>query len=316
MTGGAGFIGSHLADALLARGDRVWMLDCFEPMYPEASKRRNLETALAAGATLLEVDIRDRVGLEAGFRESAPDVVVHLAARAGVRPSLSDPRLYLSINVDGTLNVLDACRDHGVGNLVFASSSSVYGLNTKTPFSEADPIGRPASPYAASKAAGELICHTQSHLNGLPITCLRFFTVYGPRQRPDMAVHKFARLMREGRPIPVYGEGSARDYTYVDDVIQGVLGAVDRPRPFAVYNLGESTTVPLEEMIATVGRAMGVTPVIERLPSQPGDVSITFADISRARADLGYAPAVPFAEGVARFARWFEAEATAVSVTS
>jgi UDP-glucuronate 4-epimerase len=305
ITGGAGFIGSHLAEALLARGDHVTIVDNFDPFYPEAVKRENLKLAMAHGAALVLGDIVDREGVTAIFRAQRPDVVVHLAARAGVRPSLANPSAYVRANIDGTLAILDACRQAGIGRMVFGSSSSVYGINARVPFQEDDPILSPASPYGATKAAGELLCHTYAHIYGLNITCLRFFTVYGPRQRPDMAIHKFARLLCEGKPLPIFGSETARDYTYVSDIIQGIVAAIDRPRPYRIYNLGESQTVELDRMVALLAEALRVPLRIVREPFQPGDVPITYADVSRARAELDYRPAVPFAEGIQLFADWY-----------
>jgi UDP-glucuronate 4-epimerase len=310
VTGGAGFIGSHLAEALLARGDQVTILDNFDAFYPETVKRRNLRQALAGGAVLRQVDIVDRDALTSVLTELRPEVVVHLAARAGVRPSLADPWLYARVNIDGTLNLLEACRRTGTARIVFGSSSSVYGLNTKVPFAEADPIPSPASPYGATKAAGELVCHAYSHLYGLSVTCLRFFTVYGPRQRPDMAIHKFACLLSQGKPVPIFGKGSARDYTYITDIVQGIIGAIDHPRPYRIYNLGESQTVELDHMVTALAAALGTSLTISREPDQLGDVPITYADISRAAAELGYRPAVPFERGIRLFADWFKATAT------
>jgi len=305
VTGGAGFVGSHLCEALLDRGDKVVIVDSFEDFYAASIKRANIASALQRGARLVELDIREGRLLARVLAAESPDVVVHLAARAGVRPSLENPQLYVSINVEGTLSLLEACRQAGAGRLVFGSSSSVYGTNSRVPFQEDDPVQTPASPYGATKAAGELLCHTYAHLHGLQVACLRFFTVYGPRQRPDMAIHKFARLLAERRPVPLFGEGTARDYTYVSDIVQGVLGAIDRPRPFAVYNLGDSKVVELGRMVALLAEALGVEAEVERLPRQPGDVPTTFADISRARRDLDYSPGVPFERGIRLFADWF-----------
>lgn len=317
VTGGAGFIGSHLVDRLLARGDAVVCLDDFDDYYDPAIKRANLTAAQQQPAfRLVEGDILDPQALAAAFAEP-PDVVVHLAARAGVRPSLADPRLYYRVNCEGTAALLETCREAGVHRFVFASSSSVYGGNTKVPFHEDDPVDHPVSPYAATKRAGELLCHTYHHLYGFEAVALRFFTVYGPRQRPEMAIHKFARLISEGQPIPVFGSlESSRDYTYVDDIIAGVVHAVERTfeRPpgvrsrFRIYNLGESRTVPLGELVTLIGQALGVTPRVDRRPAQPGDVAATFADVTRARTELGYDPNVPIEEGLRRFAAWFRAQ--------
>jgi UDP-glucuronate 4-epimerase len=316
VTGAAGFIGSHLCERLLERGHRVIGVDNFDPFYDPAVKRRNLEGFREHDRfRFIDGDIRDRERLETALGEEADDVdvIVHLAARAGVRPSIEDPEAYTSINVDGTVALLELARRRGITRFVFGSSSSVYGNNEKVPFSEDDPVEEPISPYAATKRAGELLCHTWHHLYGLSIVSLRFFTVYGPRQRPDLAIHKFARLMSEGRPIPVYGDGSTRrDYTYIDDILQGVEGAIDhtdRPEPvWEIVNLGESHTTTLSRLIELVSGAMGVEPDIERLPLQPGDVMQTFADVSKAERLFGYRPTTKPEAGIPRFVEWFEGE--------
>ena len=307
VTGAAGFIGSHLTDALLARGDEVLGLDEFNDYYDPAVKRGNLAGALAKpGFALVEADICDEAALRAAFERFRPEVVVHLAARAGVRPSLQDPNLYHRVNVVGGQHILDACRDFGPSHLVFASSSSVYGGSTAVPFTEDDPVMRPISPYAATKRMNELQAHVYSHLYGLNVTMLRFFTVYGPRQRPDMAIHKFTRNLLRGEPIPVFGDGSTRrDYTYIDDIVQGLLGCVDTPLRYEILNLGESRTTTLAELVEMVARHTGRAPVIDRRPAQPGDVEITYADISRARRLVGYAPRFEMDEGVRRFVAWY-----------
>jgi UDP-glucuronate 4-epimerase len=318
VTGGAGFIGSHLCQRLLDRGHPVVLVDCFDTFYDPAIKRRNVRALSPAGRLrVVEADIRDGDALEAGVRAAGGEgaaAVVHLAARAGVRPSIQDPLLYSRVNLDGTVATLEMARRLGIGRFVFGSSSSVYGNNPKVPFSEDDPVDRPISPYAATKRGGELLCHSYAHLFGLSVVCLRFFTVYGPRQRPDLAIHKFAKLMAAGRPIPLYGAGDTRrDYTYVDDIVQGIEGALDytarNPADFQVVNLGESDTVPLLRLVQLLGDALGVTPVIEHQPAQPGDVDQTFADVSRARALLGYDPRVGIEEGISRFAEWFRGTA-------
>ncbi len=305
VTGGAGFLGSHLTDALLARGEETTIVDNFDPYYPESAKHRNLEGCLANGVRLLRGDVRHSVGIRQTFEQLRPNVVVHLAARPGVRASVEFPELYIDVNIKGTLSVLDACRDNGVTRVIFASSSSVYGINNKLPFSEDDPILAPVSPYGASKASGELLCHAYSHLYELNITCLRFFTAYGPRQRPDMAMHKFARLLKAGEPVPVFQHARGRDYTYVSDVVSGIMAAIDRPRPYRIYNLGSSTLIGLDRVVSLLAANLGVKATIERLEAQPGDVPVTVADISRARVELGYQPKVPFEEGIKLFATWF-----------
>jgi UDP-glucuronate 4-epimerase len=299
LTGGAGFIGSHLLQRLLARGDDVSVVDDFNDSYDPALKRGNLP---AGGFRLHERDIREAADLVA--REK-PEAVVHLAARAGVRPSLADPALYDSVNVGGTLVLLEACRRSGVGRFVFASSSSVYG-NAPVPFREDQEPLDPVSPYGVSKLAAEHYVRVYSHLHGIRATCLRFFTVYGPRQRPDMAIHAFAAAISAGREIPMFGDGTTeRDYTFITDILQGILAALDRPEPFAVYNLGESRTVPLRRLIDLLGEILGKTPRVRELPEQPGDVKRTCASIDRARRNLGYDPKVPIEEGLRAFADWF-----------
>ena len=306
VTGGAGFIGSHLTRSLLDSGERVTCLDLFDDFYDPALKRENVAPfPQGPDYRLVEGDLRDADLLERVFREGKFDAVIHLAARAGVRPSIEQPALYQDVNVRGTVTLLEACRQHGVRKILFGSSSSVYGNNTKTPFHEEDPVRHPISPYAATKRAGELLAYTYHHLFGLDIFCLRFFTVYGPAQRPEMAIHRFVRLVDEGRPVPMFGDGtSRRDYTYVDDVIQGIRAALDRVSGYRIYNLGESRTVSLNQLIAIIGEALGKEPRVERVPDQAGDVAVTYADISRARAELGYDPGVDLEDGIRRFVEW------------
>jgi UDP-glucuronate 4-epimerase len=311
ITGGAGFIGSHLVDHLLSTGvERVTVIDDFNDFYSPEIKRANVRTHLAdARYKLAQVDIRDRTALESVFQGNSFDCIVHLAARAGVRPSLSQPQLYSETNINGTLNLLELARKKDIKQFIFGSSSSVYGINAKVPFSEDDPIQQPISPYAATKGAGELLCHTYSHLYGMRCVCLRFFTVYGPRQRPDLAIHKFARLLSAGKPIPVFGDGTTRrDYTYIDDIIAGVTAAIDYNKSdYEVINLGESRTVELRELIALLEKELDTHAVIDPQPSQAGDVPQTFADISKARRLLAYDPQTQIEEGIHRFVQWFTA---------
>jgi UDP-glucuronate 4-epimerase len=312
VTGGAGFIGSHLVGRLLSEGMwRVSVVDDFNDFYDPTVKRRNVgRHAGREDFRVYEADVRDRAALEEIFKGTRFDCIVHLAARAGVRPSLVEPVLYAETNINGTLNLLELAREQGTRQFVFGSSSSVYGENEKVPFAEDDPIFKPISPYAATKAAGELLCHTYSHLFGLRCVALRFFTVYGARQRPDLAIHKFARLISKGRPIPVFGDGTTRrDYTYVDDIIAGVRAAMDyEASVYEVINLGESRTVELRELIGLLEKELGREAIIDRQPTQPGDVPQTFADISKARRLLGYDPRTPIEEGIRRFVEWFREE--------
>jgi UDP-glucuronate 4-epimerase len=311
VTGGAGFIGSHLVERLLAEGRRVVVLDNFDPFYPAEVKRRHLALAAAQpGFRLVEGDVRDPAAVREALSAEPVDTVIHLAARAGVRPSIEDPALYVSVNLDGTVVLLEACRKAGVPTFVFGSSSSVYGDNPKVPFSEDDPVDHPVSPYAATKRAGELLAHTYHHLFGLRVSCLRFFTVFGPRQRPDLAIHAFARKIASGEPLPVFGDGtSGRDYTYVDDIVEGIVRAASRTTAFHVWNLGGSHPVTLDAMIGRLAQGLGKTPVIDRRPPQPGDVQRTWADVSRARRELDWAPRVGFDEGIDRFLDWFRRSA-------
>jgi UDP-glucuronate 4-epimerase len=314
LTGGAGFIGSHVAEALLRQGAELTIVDDLDDFYSPNWKRANLDEIRRAGDfQFLQADICDPVLLRKLFTEMRFDALVHLAARAGVRPSLEHPRLYERVNVAGTLNLLDLCREFGVSKILFGSSSSVYGVSSHIPFSEGQTDLRPISPYAATKIAGELLCCTYAHLYRLSIVCLRFFTVYGPRQRPDLAIHKFTSQIESGKPIRLYGDGnSGRDYTYVDDIVAGVLGALeylsrDGTALFEVFNLGNSHPVKLAEMVAALERATGRTAKYSHEPDQPGDVPLTWADISKASRLLGYKPITSFDEGLQRFVSWYRA---------
>ncbi len=306
ITGGAGFIGSHVAETLLARGDTVVVLDNFNDFYDPALKREN--AALLKGAKVVVGDLRERELVKKLFAEERFDAVIHLAAMAGVRPSLQDPLYYEDVNVRGTLILLEELRARPKTKFVFASSSSVYGANDKVPFSEVDDIPHPMSPYAATKRSGELHAWTYHHLYGIPTTCLRFFTVYGPRQRPEMAIAKFVRACLDGKPIPFFGDGTMRrDYTYVDDIVDGVVKALDHCSGYEIYNLGESATTSLSELVQSVGEACGQPPILDRQPMQPGDVLITFADVTKAKTKLGYAPKTHVKEGLARYVAWVRA---------
>lgn len=308
VTGGAGFIGSHVCERLLHCGHAVWAFDDLNPFYDPQLKRQNLEEIRSLGRPFEFVhgDLCDAAGLDRLFAGTRFDQVIHLAARAGVRPSLEQPALYQRVNVEGTVNLLESARKNGVGKVTIASSSSVYGVNSKVPFEEKDPIFQAISPYAASKLACEALGHVYHHLYGMDVAMLRFFTVYGPRQRPDLAIHKFARLIRAGKPIPVFGDGStARDYTYVEDTLSGILACTERQFGFEIFNLGESQTVTLSRLISLLEEALGKKAVIDRQSAQPGDVPVTFADVSKARAMLGYQPRVGIEEGIGRFVEWF-----------
>jgi len=309
VTGGAGFIGSHLIDRLLAQNPaRVTVVDNFDEFYDQHTKRTNIENHLRHSAyRLVEADIRNYNSLKQLFSEEVYDVIIHLAAKAGVRPSVADPRGYNEVNITGTLNLLELAERNGIKKFVFGSSSSVYGPAATPPFREDAPLS-PISPYAATKAAGELLAHTYSHLHGMNITCLRFFTVYGARQRPDLAIHKFARLIASGRAVPVYGDGLAeRDFTYIDDIIQGVMAAIDYDAtPFEVINLGESQTITVNRMIELLENALGQKAAIERHPPQPGDMPRTHADISKAERLLGYKPTTKVEAGLQKFVEWFK----------
>ena len=314
VTGGAGFIGSHLIRRLFGRGDRVTVLDDFNDFYDPARKRANVAPMLGRDDyRLVEGDIRDAELVEGLFDPARRDegwggfdAVIHLAARAGVRPSLKQPILYEEVNCIGTLNLLEAARRHGPEVFVFGSSSSVYGINRKVPFSETDPIDLPISPYATTKRTGELMCFNYHHLYGLKTSCLRFFTVYGPAQRPEMAIHKFTGRLARGETIPLFGQGdSRRDYTYVDDIVSGIVAALDLAPGFEIFNLGGAETTRLGDLVRWLAEELAVEPRIEYLPEQPGDVPITYADVSKAERMLGYAPGVPIRDGLRRFVAWY-----------
>ena len=309
VTGGAGFIGSHLVDHLLGEGGwQITVVDDFNDFYSPEIKHANIARHLKSpDYRLVDADIRDAATMTALFAEYEFDVIAHLAARAGVRPSLAEPTLYAETNINGTLNLLELAKEHNIKQFVFGSSSSVYGINAKVPFAEDDRIHQPISPYAATKAAGELLCHTYSHLYDIRCICLRFFTVYGARQRPDLAIHKFSKLITEGKPIQVFGDGtSRRDYTYIDDIISGVRAAIDYDRSmYEIFNLGESQTIELGELISLLERNLDAHAIIDRQSMQPGDVPVTFADISKSREMLGYNPTTKIADGIPKFVEWF-----------
>jgi UDP-glucuronate 4-epimerase len=308
VTGGAGFIGSHVCERLLQMGHSVWSVDDLNDFYDPAVKRQTVENIKAASPnfTFVVGDITYKPVLERLFEKTRFDQIIHLAARAGVRPSLAEPALYQRVNVEGTVKLLEFARASGVRKVTIASSSSVYGINSKVPFAEDDPIFSPISPYAASKLACEALGHVYHHVHGMDIVMLRFFTVYGPRQRPDLAIFKFTNLVSQGRPIPVYGDGkSARDYTYISDIVDGVIAVTQKEFGYQIFNLGESQTVQLWYLISLIENALGKKAVIDRQPVQPGDVPITYANIGKARSLLGYSPGIKVEQGIPLFVEWF-----------
>ena len=308
VTGGAGFIGSHLVDVLTARGDAVIVVDDFNDFYDPQIKRSNLRKS---PAKIFTADICDLAQVKTILQSERPEVIVHLAARAGVRPSVLYPDLYLKTNIFGTFNLLEAAKSFGVEKFVFGSSSSVYGATRQLPFREDQVLVQTLSPYASSKLAGEHLCSNYSHLYGLKVVCLRFFTVYGPRQRPDLSIHKFTRLIANGKPIEVYGDGTARrDFTFIDDTIQGVVNAIDfEGSPFEIFNLGENETVEMNQVIRLIEKALGKSALIEYCPPVPGDMSQTYADISKATRLLNYRPTTLIEDGIPRFVDWFKSTA-------
>jgi UDP-glucuronate 4-epimerase len=319
LTGAAGFIGSNLAERLCARGDAVTGLDNFDPYYPRAVKERNLASLRAQpNFRMVEGDLTHPADVDQAFTGAGTvDTVVHLGALAGVRPSIANPDRYWNVNVNGTLNLLRACEQHGVRRIVFASSSSVYGMDSAVPFRESDPCARPCSPYSATKRAGELMLFNHHYLHAADVTCLRFFTVYGPRQRPDLAIHKFTRLIAAKKPIELYGDGTtSRDYTWIDDILDGVVAAIDQqaqeaagaPPAYRIYNLGGSHPTSLKELVDRISAALGIPAIIDWKPEQPGDMKHTLADVSLAHAQLGFSPKVSIADGIPRFVDWFRAQ--------
>jgi UDP-glucuronate 4-epimerase len=314
LTGGAGFIGSHLAEALLRHGVSLTIVDSLHDFYSPEWKRANLDELRRSGQfTFLEADIRDSAAMRDAFQRSKPEIVVHLAARAGVRPSIEQPRDYAEVNVTGTVNLLELAREFRLAKFIFGSSSSVYGATSRAPFSEDQVELRPISPYAATKLAGEMLAYTYAHLHNLPIVCLRFFTVYGPRQRPDLAIHKFTALIESGKPVPIFGDGTTgRDYTHVSDIVRGILAAMRfEPKPaqggapFEVINLGNSHPVKLNELVNLLERYTGKKAIREFKSAQPGDVPLTWADVSKAGRILGYRPAIPLEKGLEAFVAWY-----------
>src|SRR5688572_26100524 len=305
VTGAAGFIGSHAAQSLLERDYNVIGVDNFCDFYDRSWKEMNLKS-IKQPIDVEEIDITDGAAIDKLVAKAKPVAILHLAAMAGVRPSIEQPAYYARVNVEGTTHLLQAAVKHKVGKFLFASSSSVYGNLAKVPFSEDDPVAEPISPYAATKRAGELLCYTYWHLYKLPVACLRFFTVYGPRQRPDLAIHKFTRLISQGKPVPFFGDGStSRDYTYVSDTVNGIVAAYEKSDGYRIYNLGGSVPVTLSQLIAELEKAIGKPAILDKRPAQAGDVERTYADLTRARTELGYAPKVSLADGLKQFVEWY-----------
>lgn len=308
VTGAAGFIGSHVCNYYLRMGHVVTGLDNFDLFYSKKFKLLNIsELTHDKGFQFHEVDIRDSKALNNIFTNNQFEIVIHLAAKAGVRPSIESIAEYYDVNVNGTVSLLESMRKHSVKKMLFASSSSVYGNNTKVPFAETDNVDNPISPYAATKKSGELLCHVYSHLYGFDITCLRFFTVFGPGQRPDLAIHKFTRLIDQGKSIPFYGDGStARDYTYIDDIVNGIHCASVHLNGYHIYNLGESKVINLKKLVQIIEASIGKKAILDQLPLQQGDVNITYADISRAKAEIGYNPQYDIESGIEKFTKWYK----------
>jgi UDP-glucuronate 4-epimerase len=311
-TGAAGFIGSHVCEQFIKHGNSIIGIDNFDNFYPLLFKKRNLfGLKKNKDFQFHNTDIRNRKALNNIFSKNKVDVVIHLAAKAGVRPSIDSIEEYYDVNVNGTVSLLEAMRQNNVRKLLFASSSSIYGNNLKVPFSETDTVDNPISPYASTKKSGELLCHVYSHLYNFDITCLRFFTVFGPRQRPDLAIHKFTRLIDEGKPIPFYGDGStSRDYTYIDDIVQGINCAINYLNGYQIFNLGESNVISLTQLVETIEISLNKKALLNKQPMQPGDVSKTFADISKARSEIGYNPKFDFQTGIVEFVKWYKSQKT------
>lgn len=308
VTGAAGFIGSHVCEYFIGKGNTVIGIDNYDDFYPAHFKDANLSSLLNNKSfRFYKGDIRDSNALNRIFSESKIDLVIHLAAKAGVRPSIDNITAYYDVNVNGSVTLLEAMKEHNIKKLLFASSSSVYGNNPKVPFSETDRVDDPISPYASTKKSGELLCHVYTHLHGFDITCLRFFTVFGPRQRPDLAIHKFTRLIDLGKPIPFFGDGNtARDYTYIDDIVNGISCAADKLKGYQVFNLGESRTITLKQLVESIEKAVGKPAQLNKLPMQQGDVQITYADTTKARTEIGYNPQYDLETGIRNFVNWYQ----------
>jgi UDP-glucuronate 4-epimerase len=315
VTGAAGFIGSHVCEYFIKQKHSVVGIDNFDPFYSRKIKNLNLEQLLLnKNFQFYETDIRDKAALNSIFSSNKIEIVIHLAAKAGVRPSIESISEYYDVNVNGTVNLLESMKTYGVMKMLFASSSSIYGNNTKVPFSENDRVDNPISPYASTKKSGELLSHVYSHLYNFDITCLRFFTVFGPRQRPDLAIHKFTKLIDEGIPIPFYGDGNtSRDYTYIDDIVNGISCALNSLGGYRIYNLGESSVINLKKLVETIEKLLGKKAILKFLPLQPGDVKTTYADISKARNEIGYAPKFDIEMGIVEFIKWYEKNKTSLN---
>ncbi|MDE3185553.1 MAG: SDR family NAD(P)-dependent oxidoreductase [Bacteroidota bacterium] len=307
VTGAAGFIGSHVCENFINQNNTVVGIDNFDPFYSRKIKNLNLEQLLLNNKfRFYETDIKNKEALNSIFSSNKIDMVIHLAAKAGVRPSIDSISEYYEVNVNGTVNLLESMRNNGVSKMLFASSSSIYGNNIKVPFAENDPVDHPISPYASTKKSGELLCHVYSHLYNFDITCLRFFTVFGPRQRPDLAIHKFTKLIDEGIPLPFYGDGNtSRDYTYIDDIVNGISCALNTVDGYRIYNLGESRVINLKSLVEIIEKLLGKKAVLKFLPLQPGDVKTTYADISKAKKEIGYAPKFDIESGIREFINWY-----------
>jgi len=312
VTGAAGFIGSHVSEFFINLGHSVIGIDNFDPFYAMEIKELNLEELKKSDRfKFYNTDIRNPKTLSNIFSENTVDIVIHLAAKAGVRPSIDSIEEYYDVNVNGTVSLLETMRKNNVRKMLFASSSSIYGNNSKVPFSETDSVDNPISPYASTKKSGELLCHVYNHLYNFDITCLRFFTVFGPRQRPDLAIHKFTRLIDKGNPIPFYGDGmTSRDYTYIDDIVDGINCALNHLKGYQIFNLGESNVITLNQLVKTIENSLNKKAILNKLPMQPGDVIKTYADISKAKSEIGYNPKFNFQTGIMEFVNWYKSQRT------
>ena len=310
VTGAAGFIGSHVCEHFIKLGHNIIGIDNFDNFYPVPFKKQNLfQLNQSKQFQFHKADIRDGIALNEIFSSQNVDVVIHLAAKAGVRPSIESITDYYDVNVNGSVSLLESMRKNGIKKMLFASSSSIYGNNSKVPFSETDSVDNPISPYASTKKSGELLCHVYHHLYNFDISCLRFFTVFGPRQRPDLAIHKFTRLIDEGRPIPFYGDGStSRDYTYIDDIVDGINCAINHLNGYQLFNLGESNVITLNQLVNTIESTLNKKAILNKQPMQPGDVTKTYADISKAKSEIGYHPKFDFETGISEFVKWYKSQ--------